>query len=275
MSIKISVIIPSYKPENYLGQCLKSLSKQTLSTEDFEVILVLNGPQNPYEDKITDLVRLYNIRNLRYFYSQQQGVSIARNVALDMAKGEYITFVDDDDYVSENFLEEMLAVSKLDVIGLCNVQGFVDGTNEKRHFRLEEAYCQLCNNGIQPFRKARKYLSGPWMKLIHRDILGDRRFNINFKNGEDSLYMFEVSDRMKNVACTSEKAIYYRRFRENSAMSSQSASMILNNRLKMLREYTKIYLKAPTHYSFFFYLTRILALCHTIIREGILRKGEK
>ena len=96
--MKISVIIPTYKPQDYIWECLDSLIKQTFSCDDFEIILVLNGCNNPWQENIEKYVEK-NMRgmNVQFFISEMAGVSNARNLGLDNAKGEYVTFIDDDD----------------------------------------------------------------------------------------------------------------------------------------------------------------------------------
>lgn len=104
--MKISVIIPTYKPQDYLWECLDSLVAQTFPKEDFEVILVLNGCHEPWNSTIREYIdtRMQGM-NVNYMHTNQGGVSNARNIALDKVKGEYITFIDDDDLISPTYLE--------------------------------------------------------------------------------------------------------------------------------------------------------------------------
>ena len=102
--MKISVIIPTYKPGAYIWECLDSLRNQTLPKEDFELILVLNGCKDPYYSQIQEYIDKNLIgNNVNFIQTDTGGVSNARNIALDVAKGEYITFIDDDDYISASF----------------------------------------------------------------------------------------------------------------------------------------------------------------------------
>lgn len=273
--VRLSVIIPTYKPQDYLWDCLSSLEKQTLSFESFEILLILNGPQSPFEEIILQYLSKHPLFPCNLIYSEESGVSSARNLGLDMSRGEFITFIDDDDIVSPVYLEELLSVSTPSVIGISNTYGFIDNPIIHRPFRLEKAYQKIPQNEAVTFIKARKFFSGPCMKSIHRDIIGRHRFDPRFKNGEDSLFMFQISNRFKYVRASSSDAIYYRRFRENSAMTSQSSRMIIWNRIEMMFEYVAIYIKKPFEYSSFFFLTRILAAGHTILWEGILHKGEQ
>ena len=107
--MKISVIIPSYKPGDYFRVCLASLKSQTLSKDKFEVIIILNGCSEPWLSEVKALIENY-ARDvaIRLIQTGTPGVSNARNIGIDNAKGEYITFIDDDDYVSPRYLENLL-----------------------------------------------------------------------------------------------------------------------------------------------------------------------
>ena len=107
------------------------MNEQTMRKEDFEVILVLNGCNQPYYSQILDWKAAHKDLNLNVIQTDQGGVSNARNIALDTAKGEYITFVDDDDYFSTTCLQEMLDIATPDTIVLCNTIGFFDDGREK------------------------------------------------------------------------------------------------------------------------------------------------
>ena len=88
--MKISVIIPTYKPLSYLWECLNSLIQQTYPKTDFEIILVLNGCCEPYKSDINHYIAtsMQGV-NINFIQIDEGGVSNARNIALDKAKGEY------------------------------------------------------------------------------------------------------------------------------------------------------------------------------------------
>lgn len=266
-ALKISVIIPSYKPGPYLWQCLDSLQVQTLPKDAFEVILVLNGCKEPYESEIRKYLVSLGL-NCKFIQLDEGGVSNARNVGIDVSKGEYIAFIDDDDYVSQSYLEELLKVSSRDTVGLCLPIAFNGKDNRELPYELTKEFDNKSVSGKQPFYCPRKLFAGPCMKLIHRDILGDRRFDKRFRNSEDSLYMFAVSNRMKWASFTSPSAIYYRRFREGSAVTSKRTfSQKMSNSLRIIWEETKMYFGHFPQYSFYFYATRVLGALRGAIED--------
>ena len=96
---KYSIIIPVYNAEPYLSKCLESVLKQNF--EDYEIIVVNDGST----DNSEDIILKFNNSMIKYFTKENGGVSDARNYGIDKAKGQYFTFVDADDYVSNDFLE--------------------------------------------------------------------------------------------------------------------------------------------------------------------------
>lgn len=84
IDVKISVIIPSYKPQSYLWECLDSVCGQTFPKEEYEVILVLNGCKEPYDGQIREYIGSHRDIQWKYIHTDEGGVSNARNLALDL-----------------------------------------------------------------------------------------------------------------------------------------------------------------------------------------------
>jgi len=263
--MKISVIIPTYKPKAYLYDCLRSLCQQTLSPQEWEVLLVLNGEHDPYRSNIeTYIAEQMQGINIHLLYSEIPGVSNARNLGLDQACGEYITFIDDDDLISPSYLEELLAISSPAIVGLSNSIAF-DEQSAHIPSPFEQEYQRCHDKGLQPFYSPKKLFSVVYLKLIHKDIIANRRFDVRFANAEDSLYMFLISDRMNQVAFTSENAIYFRRIRSNGAHITKSSYKHIQNIISSMAEYTHIFMKGQ--YSAYFFFTRLLATMHRIFSQ--------
>ena len=263
--MNITIIIPTYRPQAYLWQCLDSFAAQTLDKRLWEVIVVLNGEAGEWLQQLYDYQKAHSGMNLQVLYTETAGVSNARNIGIDAAKGEYIGFVDDDDYVSPSYLEELAALSTPQTVAAAYTIAF-DDVHAHIPYYIENAYHQYAPKGTMPFYAARTYFSGPCMKLIHRDIIGDRRFDTSFTLGEDSLFMFLISDRMQQVRFTGQQAVYYRRIRPGSASQTKSRMQITRNCLRIMRHYTRIYIHGK-RYNFSFYLTRILGAVHTMISK--------
>ena len=257
--MKVSVIIPTYQPGEYIYECLDSITKQTLPAAEFETIIILNGPKEPFYTQLEEYIAKNCTHNFRLIYTDVPGVSNARNVGIDNAKGEYITFIDDDDIISPEYLKELLAVSSPTCVGVANGYAFVNNIEEKIEYAITKAHSYLKDKEFS-LSKFRMYLSPPVYKTIHKDIIGKTRFNTSMKISEDSLFCFVLSKNIKEMKCANEKAIYYVRKREGSATRKKmKLSYILGLTAKKLWLFTKIYFSNPFRYNFPFYITRLLA----------------
>ncbi len=257
--MKVSVIIPTYHPQQHTLECLASVEQQTLDASLYEVIVVLNGEREPYETMLQEALP----SNGRLFYSPVASACSSRNQGINEAQGEYICFIDDDDKISPTYLEELLKIAGKDTIAASNCLSlYNDGTTCGNVYSHE--YGTHASQGTQPFYKPKKIFSIPWMKLIHRDVIGVRRFNESFPSGQDALLMFEVSDRMSKVRFTSPDAVYYWRQRDNSLHRiGYRKRFVKYSRLAWA--YTRLFFRHPLRYNFYFYVTRLLASCHAIM----------
>lgn len=268
--MKLSIIIPTFRPSEYIRECLDSLGKQSFPHEDFEVIIVLNGEKEPYYERIESIIaEECKDLHIRLIHTETKGVSNARNLAIDASSGDYLVFIDDDDYVSTSYLEELYEKAAEDTIVQCCPRAFRDGCNESVYYRPAEIFRQLAPYGKQSVNKSRNLLHITCMKLIPRVVIGDRRYNTSFAVGEDTLMMFKISDKVRYVDFTSENAIYYRRFRQGAATDRFSTSRPIDrvkNSFRLILQYTGIYLSGIRRYSLFFYLTRVWGALHSIVK---------
>ena len=195
--------------------------------------------------------------------------AIFSNIALDEAAGEYVTFIDDDDYVSPTFLESLYAKADKETIVLSNVYAFNDGKpEEQRYYRMTESYKQLMPLGRVKFTKARNFFSGPCMKLIPMSFIQGRRFDTRFRNGEDSLFMFLISDCYREVEFSTEDAIFYRRYRDGSAVTkSRTRREIVINEFKLLRTMLSYYIPRFWKYNFEFAMGSFLSTIHGMLER--------
>ncbi len=266
--MKISVIIPTYKPKEYINECLASLGRQTLDNRLFEIIIVLNGCGEPWYTKINELCHKLLPNNLvRIIQTDKGGVSNARNIALDMAKGEYIAFIDDDDYISPAYLEELLRFSSPGCVAISDSIYINDATKQENYDNAH--HCNFLKNSSRnnpSLYSSRVFFNGPCMKLIHTDIIGTRRFDVRFANGEDNLMMFGISDRISQIKFTSPKAIYYRRIRQNSATTTKyNKKEMFWLSFRIMREYCRYLKENPFRYNLLFAMSRFVAEIKSII----------
>lgn len=258
----VSIIIPTFSPGDYIIECLNSIDRQSLENSSFEVIVILNGKRDPFYDKLDLMLKGYSF-NSRLIYSSVAGVSNARNLGLEKAKGEYICFIDDDDIISENYLEQLKRNVTPDNIVVSNVLTFETTTS-----LLGEDYLSLAfkrKTDPSSVFLSRKFFSTPWGKIIPKNIIGERRFDVRFYLSEDALFMASISDKVKQIVKTGEDAVYYRRIRSESASRKKyNKYIILQNKLMLIKAYITTYLSNIHGYNLTFFLSRIVA---TVIRR--------
>ena len=266
---KVSIIIPTYKPGEYLYECLDSIYEQTVSKQCIELIVVLNGVVNGYKDAIQSYLDGKEGMGIKtkFLITETPGVSNARNMALDEADGDYVAFVDDDDWVSPNYFANLIEASSGDAdIVEANVKGYDESSACYVDDYLSVAF-EANKHRIRPtLLSARSFLSSSCCKLIRRSVIGDRRLDCRYRIGEDSLFMTLISDGIDKIRLATSDTVYYRRIRKESASRKKtSASAFAAGQLRLVMEYLKIYIKGFPRYNTPFLATRILAAIRNIV----------
>lgn len=263
--MKISIIIPTYKPGPYLKDCLESINNQTMNKKCFEVIIVLNGVIKPYIECIYNLTKMYDFNSV-VIPTETPGVSNARNIGLTRAQGEYVCFIDDDDKISPSYLENLYSKATPNNIVASNVKAFYNNSNKTENDYIASAYKKLINkNSPLSVFKGRKFMSSSCCKIISRRIIQDVRFDTNLKIGEDSVFMAKISKKVKSIVLSDSSAIYYRRLRAGSASRvKQPILKKCNIVCKLLKKYTKM---LTPSYNIPFIATRIIATLLKLVRN--------
>ncbi len=179
---KISIIVPVYKVEKYLRRCLDSIAAQTFT--DWECILVDDGSPDD-SGKICDE---YAEKDERFMVIHQEnaGVSSARNKGLDEVKGEWICFVDSDDWIDKEMLAQMydIAVKNKAEVVVCGCK-MTDTISIEKKFIPKTGWLNIPVDFVW-------YMHGPWSKLFNRRVIGNVRFPLNITLGEDLYFVFQV-----------------------------------------------------------------------------------
>lgn len=259
---KISILIPTYKPDWYIKRCLESIEEQSLSKDDFKVFIALNGPKENYKSYVQHVLKSCSF-NYSFYYLEKAGVSSARNYLIRNSTGPFIVFVDDDDVLSSSYLEELLEASSENTLGVSNVYTFEKSISERKLNYISKSFLSLAAVEKSKF-KSRKYFSSPCAKMIHRNIIGLTRFNTKLAIGEDALFMAELSKKVEAVRKTSSEAIYYVYQREGSASRSKVNKLQEIKRIFYL--ISAYFLMLFKGYNTMFTLTRIAATAKQLTR---------
>ncbi len=212
---KISVIVPVYKVENYLDRCVKSILDQTY--ENLEILLVDDGsPDNC--PKMCDEYAINDSR-IKVIHKPNGGLSDARNAGIDASTGEYITFIDSDDWISANCIEILMHILRKNNT-LISVIDTVesDGTKESERsysagFNGKEVY--TAQEAMQVIFLQREFNTSAWAKLYHRSIFDGFRFTKGIFY-EDLDLIYKLFDKAGKVSFSPEGKYYY--FQRNDSI---------------------------------------------------------
>lgn len=202
----ISVIVPVYNVEDYLHRCVESILNQTYP--HLEIILVDDGAKDN-SGAICDEYALRDNR-VRVIHQENGGQSKARNAGLDAATGEYIAFVDSDDYLAEDAYEAMLAMALREQVKLISAGRF---DVSSRTGKVEAGLCPKCTEVISMEQMLGRMFTwngcdcSPCDKLYHRELFRTVRFP-SFRGNEDTAVLYRIVEQTDRVGML-DKPIYY------------------------------------------------------------------
>lgn len=200
--MKLSVIVPVYRVEKYLKKCLDSLVEQTLS--DIEIIIVNDGSPDQSQIIIDAYARKYDF--VKSYYKENGGLSDARNFGIEKASGEYIAFVDSDDYVDLSMYKLMYQKAiegNYDVV----VCGFEEIYPDHTYVGTSRVKCDLKNRKEIKEQMTDIYPSA-WNKIYRKELFHD----IRFKKGvwfEDVELLYRLLPAIKSIGVVEEPLYKY------------------------------------------------------------------
>lgn len=197
--IKVSIIVPVYNVEGYIEKCLDSLVNQTL--QEIEIIIVNDGSKDNSKRIIEKFIKLYP-QKIIYIEKKNGGLSDARNYGIPYAKGEYIAFLDSDDYVNIDMYEKMYEKAKQENSDMVQCNFYWEYPNKCKFGKME-----ICNNKKEILEKGRVEA---WNKLIKKEIL--EKANIEFPKGyyyEDVEFTYKLVPFLNKVSYLEEPYVHY------------------------------------------------------------------
>ena len=201
---KVSVIVPVYNVERYLNKCLDSLVNQTL--EDIEIIVVNDGTKDNSQDIINKYRKNYP-KKIKAYKKENGGLSSARNYGLKYAKGDYIAFVDSDDYIDLTMYEKMYnkAISNNFDMVVCDL-----------YYTYEDNKLVFCDskikNDLYEFDIKKTMIDiypSAWNKLYKKELFN---YNVKFKEKvwfEDVEFLYRLFPYIKSIGVIKEPLYYY------------------------------------------------------------------
>lgn len=225
----VSIIVPIYNAEKYLKRCIKSLVNQTYA--NIEIILVNDGSSDDSQ-KICELaakkdsrIKIKNIKN--------QGVSVARNKGLEIAKGKYISFVDADDYVEKDYIEQLLVTLKNQKVDIAYCSAIVED-EDGNTIQIEYATSKLINTKDYDWisNEAHCVVRGA---IYPRNIIRGLKFDKNLYVGEDTYFFAQCLKRTKCVYCIASNLYHYVQYK-----NSESHGMFNEKKLTEIYAWEKV-----------------------------------
>lgn len=201
---KVSIIVPVYNTEQYLSRCIDSILAQTF--DDFELILVNDGSTDNSGKICEEYAQKDN--RIKVIHKENGGVSSARNLGLDEAKGEWITFIDSDDYISDTYLSDFPKneMNDMEICGIVSFNGqmFISSQQETNYSGkklaqfYEELFCYRAN-------------TSPCAKIIKREVIKTNNiyFDTNMKLTEDTLFILNLLNFINAIQIISNTNYYY------------------------------------------------------------------
>lgn len=199
--MKLSIIIPVYNAEQYLKKCLESVFQQNLKPEDFEVICINDGSTDKTQQILEEFQKKYT--NIILENQENFGEAISRNKAISLSKGEFITFLDSDDYYDALALSkalQIIASQNLDILYL-----------KMNHISEDYQFIQsLPNLSENEILSGLKHERRPFPATIYKkSVIGEIQFPLNIIVGPDSVFNALVQSKAKRVSFSSDLVYNY------------------------------------------------------------------
>lgn len=233
MSKKVSIIIPVYNIKQYLCECLDSIIDQDY--RNIEIILINDGSSDGSEEICLKYAE--QEKRIKFINQKNQGAANAKNAGLDQATGQYITFMDSDDFAEKNWISTMvqkLEINSADVVE-CNFDKvFVDGIEreeraceKERLFSAEqymEQYLEMWTSSLF------------WNKLFKTELTKDIRFRKERRCIDDEFYTYKILTKANKIIKINRTLYHYRQRKSSAVWNQKNRQQITDDALEVLIE---------------------------------------
>jgi len=218
MGEKISVIVPVYNVEAYLERCVESILQQTYA--HFELILINDGSTDSSGQICDHLASQYE--NIKVYHIENAGVSNARNMGIQLATGSWVTFIDSDDFVTQDYLATLASAAEGLNVGfvIAPLHHIKNGIVTDLPSHSEKTELWSTEETMKELLMTTRTSFFPVAKLFKRDLLADEKFNTNYHLAEDALFLTELLLKTRCSCVFIDKPVYYYDHREGSATTS-------------------------------------------------------
>ena len=233
-SLLATVVVATHQGAPHIGRALDSLGAQSVAPESFEILLVLNCPPCATPSIVEAFRRTHPRHVVRMIVVDEASTSNARNIGLASARGQHITFMDDDDFVSPGYMEALLDAAEPGVVPVAFIVDVAEGSHDVPTGPVPANYfnTQILEHAgrILPAEEASSVLSANVAKLVPAAVARDHRYRTDLRSGEDFVFWTELyayTNFCFRITDLEARAIYYRTVRPGS-VSRQAPSYDFN-----------------------------------------------
>jgi glycosyltransferase involved in cell wall biosynthesis len=257
MGNKISVIIPVYNTEKYLSACFDSLLEQTY--ENFEVIAINDGSSDTSAEIVSDYAR--RDKRFKLVNQENKGASAARNLGLQLIAGNYVYFIDSDDYINKYTFEICMKEFEKNNVDMLIFDGkgvvetqYLEEKKEIRDYEMKMSGFYDKSEFLDPAHIMNPYeyfkscfyndifRANVYFYMVKKEVIDQCKFNENITYYEDVLFLYEISQKIHRIKYISQQ-LYYRRLTGTSLMTVGNNAKIVEHLLICLHEIEKDSLK--------------------------------
>lgn len=205
---KVSIVVPVYNAEKYLRCCIDSIISQTFT--DWELLLIDDGSKDA-SGRICDEYAAKDSR-IRVFHKKNSGVSSARNLGLDNVQGEWVTFVDSDDWIKPLYLEHLLTFAQTADLIIAYATIFRGNDTEGVEEKYPERHITAENFSLLFEENAMSWHTSPWSKFYKRSLIETQRLRFvqDVHLGEDAIFLYSYMLQTKKIRVTNLTDYCYR-----------------------------------------------------------------
>lgn len=213
----ISIIIPIYNSAHSLCRCLNSIKRQTY--QNFEVLLINDGSQDDSES----ICRSYIKEDDRFVYYKQEnsGVSSARNRGLDLARGHYVTFVDADDWLEINLLQDAINVACREDVDIVRYGYWKESPTSTELICAPNAKYIIDKDEMICYNESCGYYGYVWAGIYRASSIGTLRFNEDIKWCEDHMFMYNLFLSCSSLFLMSDPLYHYKINGQGDSLSTR------------------------------------------------------
>lgn len=262
---KVSVIVPVYNVEQYLEKCLKSITEQTY--DNLEIIVVNDGSPDHSEKIIKEFQK--NDDRITYIKKENGGLSSARNAGLEIATGDYISFIDSDDWIRSEFISTLVTALETDGsdIAICTMNYiYSDGTEKKRTPVIKSQKIVDPFTGLNDLFEGSQFKCHAQNKLYKRELFYDPdiRYPIG-KIFEDVFTTYKLFFKANKISYIDKTLYYYLQNRPGSILQSQfdRKRLVIFEALDQINAFLKGN-KIKNKYFHHFVIENIISLTNSI-----------